>query len=132
MYCLDTNICIAIVNQVPLVLQEFNAKFAQCYLSSIVLAELYKGVYCSQRLEQNLATLNQLLGSIDSVDFDDRAAQEFGKIQAELRQKGKPTGEIDALVTAVARSRGDVLVTHNQRHFIHIPTLQLEDWLEVK
>lgn len=63
------------------------------------------------------------------VDYDREAALEFGKIQSELRRKGKPTGEIDALIAAVARSRNDILVTNNTRHFINIDGLQLEDWL---
>ena len=42
---------------------------------------------------------------------------------------GKPTGEIDALIAAVARSRGDIVVTHNTQDFENIPQLQLEDWL---
>ena len=42
---------------------------------------------------------------------------------------GKPTGELDALIAAVPRARGDLLVTHNTRDFINIPGWQLEDWL---
>lgn len=57
------------------------------------------------------------------------AAIEFGKIQRQLRQIGKPTGEIDAFVAAVARSREDILVTNNVRDFENIPNLQLENWL---
>ena len=42
---------------------------------------------------------------------------------------GKPTGELDALIASVARSRQDILVSDNTRHFINIPHLQLENWL---
>jgi tRNA(fMet)-specific endonuclease VapC len=42
---------------------------------------------------------------------------------------GKPTGEIDAMIAAVARSRGDIVVTDNTRHFENIPGLELENWL---
>ena len=66
---------------------------------------------------------------MESPDFDSRAAIEFGKIQGELRRMGRPTGEMDSLIGAVARSRGDILVTHNTRDFENIPNLQLEDWL---
>jgi tRNA(fMet)-specific endonuclease VapC len=63
------------------------------------------------------------------VNFNLSAAVEFGKIQAELRRIGRPTGELDAMIAAVARSRGDILVTDNIRHFENITKLQLENWL---
>jgi len=63
------------------------------------------------------------------IDFDLAAAVEFGKIQGELKQIGKPTGEQDAMIAAVARSRQSALVTNNARHFENISNLQLEDWL---
>jgi len=37
------------------------------------------------------------------VDFDRDAAEEFGKIQGELKLMGRPTGDLDALIAAVAR-----------------------------
>lgn len=42
---------------------------------------------------------------------------------------GKPTGEIDVFIAAVARSRQDILVTNNIKDFENIPNLQLENWL---
>lgn len=130
MYLLDTNICVALLKQNALAVEKFNTKARLCYLSTIVVAELYKGVYCSQRLQQNLSVLEQFLSLMPIVDFDSSAAEEFGKIQAELRRIGKPTGELDAIIAAVARSRQDILVTNNTRHFINILGLQLENWLE--
>jgi hypothetical protein len=41
----------------------------------------------------------------------------------------KLTGELDALIAAVARSSEDTVVTHNIKDFHNIPNLQLEDWL---
>jgi len=40
MYLLDTNICIAVINENSQVLAEFYPKFSQCYISTIVIAEL--------------------------------------------------------------------------------------------
>lgn len=128
---LDTNICVALLKQNPLALRQFNAKISLCYLSTIVVAELYKGVYCSQQLQHNLLVLEQFLSLMPVVEFDQSAAKEFGKIQAELKQIGKPTGELDAVIGAVACSRQDILVTNNTRHFINIPNLQLENWLQL-
>jgi tRNA(fMet)-specific endonuclease VapC len=78
---------------------------------------------------ENLNTLNQFISLMPIVEFDIQAAEEFGKIQSHLRQIGRPTGEIDAIIAAVARSRKYTLVTNNIRHFDNIPNLQLENWL---
>lgn len=130
MYLLDTNICVALLKQNILAVEQFNTKASFCYLPTIVVAELYKGVYCSQRVQQNLTVLLQFLNLMPIVEFDRSAAEEFGKIQAELRKIGRPTGEIDAIIAAIARSRQDILVTENTRHFINISGLQQENWLE--
>lgn len=50
-------------------------------------------------------------------------------IQRELREIGRPIGDLDAVIAAVARSRQYILVTDNTRHFINIPNLRLENWL---
>jgi tRNA(fMet)-specific endonuclease VapC len=130
MYLLDTNICIAILNGNENVVKNFRSKYQQSYLSTLVLGELYKGVYCSSKIEQNLVNLNQFINQLKLVVFDEKAALEFGKIQGELRKIGKPTGHLDALIAGVARSRNDVLVTDNTRHFENIINLHLNNWLE--
>lgn len=63
------------------------------------------------------------------VEFDTDAAEEFGRIQSELKMIGRPTGDMDALMGAIARSNSATLVTHNTRDFENIPRLELEDWL---
>jgi len=101
MYLLDTNIRIAIL-----------------------------GVYCSTQLERNLDTLTRFANQLPIIAFDQQAAIEFGKIQSELRKIGKPTGQLDALIASVARSRQDILVTDNTRHFENISNLVIENWLQ--
>ncbi|MBD2565393.1 MULTISPECIES: type II toxin-antitoxin system VapC family toxin [Nostoc] len=130
MYLLDTNICIALLNENPQAVTNFNRFFSQCYLSIIVVAELYKGVYCSQQVAKNLDILAQFTELLPVEPFGIKEAIEFGKIQSELRKIGKPTGEFDALIAAVARSRDDILVTNNIKDFINIPNLKLDNWLE--
>lgn len=130
MYLLDTNICVALIKENPIPKRIFNTRAIECYIPTIVLAELYKGVYCSEQFEKNATGLRNFLTLVEVIDFDRGAALEFGRIQAELKRAGKPTGEQDALIAAVARFRQDILVTNNTRHFENISDLQLEDWLE--
>ncbi len=129
MYLLDTNICITILKKNENAVYNFSLKYQDCYLATLVLAELYKGVYCSTKVENNLARLNQFERQLPKVFFDKQAALEFGKIQGELRKIGKPTGHLDALLGGLARSRNNVLVTDNTRHFINVDGLILENWL---
>jgi tRNA(fMet)-specific endonuclease VapC len=130
MYLLDTNICIAILKDNQLGVKKFYRYFSQCYLSTIIVAELYKGIYYSQQVSKNLEILQEFIDLLPIESFDLAAAIEFGKIQSELKKIGKPTGELDILIAAVARSRNDILVTNNIKDFINIPNLQLENWLE--
>ncbi len=127
MYLLDTNICIAILKRNENVLNHFRLKYRECYISTLVLGELYKGVYCSTKVEENLFNLNQFLAQLPIIAFDEKSAFEFGKIQGELRKIGKPTGHLDALIAGVVRSRNDILVTDNTRHFQNLVNIQLEN-----
>jgi predicted nucleic acid-binding protein len=84
----------------------------------------------SQQVAKNIETLTEFIELLPVEPFEIEAAIEFGKIQSELRKIGKPTGEFDALIAAVARSRDDILVTNNIKDFINIPNLKLDNWLE--
>jgi tRNA(fMet)-specific endonuclease VapC len=130
MYLPDTNICIALLNGNRQVDRRFAREFLQCYTSTLVLAELYKGVYPSQQVSSNLKNLDLFAELLRIEPFDCAAAEEFGKIQSELKQLAKPTGVMDALIAAVARSRDSVVVTNNIRDFVNIHGLRLEDWIE--
>jgi predicted nucleic acid-binding protein len=78
MYLLDTNICIAIIKGNENVVSHFHKKHESCYLATLVLAELYKGVYCSSKVERNLDNLQRFASLLPIIDFDEKAAIEFG------------------------------------------------------
>ena len=50
------------------------------------------------------------------------------EIYAELRKKGTPVDDIDLLIAGIAIANNLVLITHNQKHFGKIGSLELEDW----
>ena len=129
MYLLDTNSCVALLNNNRKVELRFSREFPQCYTSTLVIAELYKGAYGSQQVERNLKNVRSFSELLTVEVFDRAAAEEFGKIQAELKQLARPTGAMDSLIAAVARSRGSTVVTNNIRDFENIPGLRLEDWI---
>ena len=61
--------------------------------------------------------------------FDERAAEEFGRIQAEQKAKGRPIPPLDAQIAAVARVHGLVLLTADH-HFTFVDGIAVENWLE--
>lgn len=85
MYLLDTNICIALLNENRNAIKKFNFYFSQCYLSAIIVSELYKGVYCSKQIDKNVQTIAEFIELLPVEPFDLSAAIEFGKIQGELK-----------------------------------------------
>lgn len=129
-YLLDTNICIYIIKKKPpIVLKRFE-KFplGSIGISTITLAELQFGIRKSSNPEKNLKALNQFIIPLEIIDFDFNATIEYGLIRARLEKKGTPIGPLDTLIGAHAKSLDLTLVTNNEKEFIRIPDLKLENW----
>jgi tRNA(fMet)-specific endonuclease VapC len=129
-YMLDTNICIYLIKEQALkVLKHFKAHIVgDIGMSSITLAELRYGVSKSQHIEKNQQALDEFILPLEIADFDEKAAQEYGTIRAELEKAGKPIGPMDMLIGAHALALGTTLVTNNTKEFKQIKTLKSVDW----
>ena len=131
-YLLDTNICIyAIKHKPPEVIKNFLKHNPEdICVSSITYGELMHGVEKSQAVERNRAAITLFLSSISILPFDNYAAEEYGKVRAELERKGTPIGPMDMLIAGHARSERLILVTNNTREFFRVEDLDLEveDW----
>ena len=130
MYLLDTNICIFLKNKKsPNVLQKIKEKkHLGIYISSITVAELQFGVYNSKYMERNRISLIKFLTPFSVLNFDDRDAEEFGKIRTTLKNEGKIIGAYDMLIAAQALAKNLILVTDNTKEFCRIKNLTIEDW----
>jgi len=126
---LDTNIVIAYLNGQETIAARLKSCLPDVAISSLVFGELLYGARASQKTEENLARLYQFLRIVDVVDFDQTSAEEYSKIRLALRKKGRPTGEMDVLVAAIALAHHAILVTDNVKHFQQIEGLTLENWL---
>ena len=130
-YLLDTNHASRLMaREEPVTsrLQEARAAGHRLGLSMPVLGELYYAVYASRRREENLQRLHDLLNALTLWPFDQLAAAEFGRIQAEQKAKGRPIPPLDAQIAAVARIHGLVLLTAD-RHFQFVDGVVVENWL---
>ena len=129
-YMLDTNICIYVIKHKP---QSVVKVFLEhdpdeICVSAITYAELMHGVEKSQAKEKNRFAVTLFLSAIAILEFDSHAAEEYGKVKAELERKGTPIEPMDLLIAGHARSMGLTVVTNNTREFRRVENLDVEDW----
>jgi tRNA(fMet)-specific endonuclease VapC len=130
-YMLDTNICIYLIKQKPAaVLERFSqTDISEISISSITLSELFYGVSKSSKPEQNFMALTQFVAPLEILPFDGGAAQYYGDLRARLEIQGTPIGSLDMLIAAHALSIESTLVTNNEKEFIRVPSLKIENWV---
>ncbi len=97
-------------------------------ISMTVVGELHYAVYASRRQAANRWNLLRLLDAIRIYPFDRSSAEEFGRIQAEQKAKGRPIPPMDAQIAAVARQHALIVLTAD-KHFGLIEGIRVENWL---
>ena len=132
-YLLDTNACIALINDKPPSvrerLQKANEVGAEIVVSSIVAFELWYGIAKSARHEVNAARVERFFaGPIRLMAFDEEDAKAAGMIRAAMESIGRPIGAYDLLIAGQAVRHAMTLVTANVREFRRIKGLAWEDW----
>jgi tRNA(fMet)-specific endonuclease VapC len=90
------------------------------------VAELWVGVERADDHAVEQQRVNAILDGLVVLPFDEMAARYFARITAYLLAQGKPMGDMDALIAAVALANGHLLVTSNPRHFSDNPGLALK------
>lgn len=130
---LDTNICIYIIKRKPAkVIERFKqTKISDIGISSITLSELLYGVSISSKPEQNQVALMQFLAPLEILPYGDEAGQYYGNLRAHLERHGKAIGSLDMLIAAHALSIDCTLITNNEKEFIRIPNLKIDNWAEL-
>jgi len=76
----------------------------------------------------NRALVANLRGQYASLPFDDRAAEHYGPLRADLASKGTPIGPNDLMIAAIALAHRLTVVTHNTAEFCRVPGLNVIDW----
>jgi tRNA(fMet)-specific endonuclease VapC len=100
-------------------------------ISVITKSELMFGIEVSPRRQQDQAALDAYLRHVEVLDYPNEAALHYGRIRADLKQRGTMIGANDLLIAAHARCLGLTLVTNNTREFERAQSLRIENWTEV-
>ena len=130
MYLLDTNIVSYWMRGTPHVLERLEGQApSDLSLSTITLAEILYGIEKSPvKKQQRHHKLRQITDLLSVYPFDEKAAQQYAVVRAQLEAGGRPISERDTQIAAVALARQLTMVTHNVKEFDRIARLRVEDW----
>jgi tRNA(fMet)-specific endonuclease VapC len=129
-YMLDTDICIYISKRRP---PEVKARFermkqGQMVMSVITYGELYYGAIKSNQRAKALAELATTVRGIPVEDLTSTVSEAYGTIRAALEKQGRVIGNNDIWIAAHAMSIGVTLATNNDREFLRVAGLSVENW----
>lgn len=131
-FLLHTNVCIKVLNgssqEVVGRLRELDP--SDVLLSAVVRAELVYGARKSRHVAANLRLVDAFCEPFVCLPFEERAADVYGDIRADLERLGQPIGPNDLMIASTALANSLTLVTHNLSEFGRVPGLRIQDWEE--
>ena len=98
------------------------------FTSRINEAEFRVGPEISQQRQQELERVERVLAGIAILEFNSQAAQRYAVIKAVMLKRGKPAGDCDTLIAAVALANGQSVLTRNPKHFSDIAGLVVQSY----
>jgi predicted nucleic acid-binding protein len=96
------------------------------FTSAVVIGELFKGAFRSAARDRHLQNIEELiLPTVTVLAYDTAVARDFGRIRAELENRGETLADADLRIAATAIHHDLALVTGNLRHFERIRDLSI-------
>lgn len=133
MYLFDTDCLSNILKKAPspLLIKKLESlpKGLQ-FTTSINVSEIYFGAYRSRNQEKILkAYEDKVFPNVNILPFDTDSGKIYGRLKSLLEKRGLSKSEPDLRIAAIAIQHNMILVTGNKRHFMNIPGLNMEDWI---
>ena len=133
-YLLDTNIISNATKPAPSKsLVEWMAEQYDddLFISSLTIAEIRRGILDlprgkkRDRLDEWFAGSEGPLALFDGrvLSFDEKAALIWARLMSAGRAAGRPRGELDIIIAAVAEANECMVVTDNEKHFPDLEVL---------
>ncbi len=90
------------------------------------MAELYRGAFSHPKTDEKLQEIEDLKDLLVILDMRLESAQYYGKVYADLKEKGKMAKDRDILIASVFLSFGErKIVTRDKEHFVEIDGLNV-------
>ncbi|AEG42924.1 type II toxin-antitoxin system VapC family toxin [Isoptericola variabilis] len=135
-YILDTNVFAELVRPAPEahVIRWVRARDEELWTTSVVVGELLFGIArlppgrCREGLRASILSILEDRFADRVLPFDEKAAVEYAAVRVHQERVGRPAGDLDAMVAAVARAHGAAVVTRNVRHFADAGVDVVDPW----
>ncbi len=96
-------------------------------ISSIVQAELLKGLSLKPNAKHLHIAVTRFINSVHLLSWGSKAAAGYARLSVLLRQHGRALGAMDTLIAAHAIAENLTLVTHDEA-LQNVPGLKTVDW----
>ena len=100
----------------------------QVCISAITRAELRYGVRRLMGATKLAANVEFFLAGIQTLAWDEAAADEFAEVRVDLERGAGSIGSMDTMIAAHAKATRATLVTNNLKHFRRVKGLMIENW----
>ncbi|HEU4990752.1 MAG TPA: type II toxin-antitoxin system VapC family toxin [Gemmatimonadaceae bacterium] len=123
---LDTDVCIAILREVPAAIERVRGESpADLAIASMTEAELRYGALRSSNPAAGEARIDAFLSApIAVLPFDRAAAAHYAEVRHALRRT--PIGNPDLVIASTALANGLAIITGNGREFRRVRGLEVE------
>ncbi|MEO0421260.1 MAG: type II toxin-antitoxin system VapC family toxin [Pseudomonadota bacterium] len=134
MYLLDLRICTQLLKHPTGAARRrlLSCKPEDIRLCSIVQGEL---LYAARRArssalaEENLQLLATFFAPLESLEYCEASAAEYGLMRAEVERRGLSLNPVEVMTCAIARVNDAALVTYDATQtFQRVPGVRFEDW----
>jgi len=129
--CLDTDFLVALLKgegDAMKKAEEIDSEGLRKVTTPINAFELYLGAHLSEKRDENLRLVRDLLLSMGLLDFDERGCDMAGAIAADLTKLGRPIGIRDSMIAGIALRFEQTLLTRNIEHFSRVKGLKVRAW----
>ena len=129
MACLETDFLIALIRKDKNAFKKLRNLLAEgerITTTPINASELFKGAYLSERIDDSLKAVRGILDRLKLLDFTFRAAEYYGEIYSDLKERGELIGDMDILVASISLASDEKLITGNIKHFSRIRGLEIK------
>jgi predicted nucleic acid-binding protein len=111
----------------------FAAENEALAMAALSVSELLAGLHLSQpspQRELKRAFIEEVIDTVEILDFDLDVARRYAEVWATLRREGNLIAPHDLQIGATALVHGFVVITENLRDFTRVPGLEVRapDW----